>query len=113
MHGLGALISSGVLPSPIHYPHSHEVVKDSIGEDHWITSAKFFDNMDGISPQAVIKVTFSEDVVNPTLLTEMLLSRKDRSVQHPGINLTYHQPSTQLGEVGDSHLVETRIFSNG
>ena len=94
MHGLGTLIPSGVLLGPIHYPHSHEVVQDSIGENNQITSTELFDNTDGISPQTIIKVTFVEDVVNPTLLAETLLSRKDRPVQHPGINLTYHQPST-------------------
>ena len=94
MHGLGTLIPLGVLPSPIHYPHSHEVVQDSIGKNNQIMSTERFDDADGISPQTIIKVTFVEDVVNPTLLVEMLLPRKDRPVQHPGINLTYHQPST-------------------
>ena len=94
MHGLGALIFSGILPSPIHHPHSHEVVQDPIGENRWITDAKLFDNADGISPQTIIKVTFVEDIVDPTFLAETLLSWKDRSIQHPGVNLTYHQPST-------------------
>ena len=94
MHGLGALISSGVLPSPIHHPHSHEVVQDPIGKNHWITGMELFDNVDSISPQTVIEVTLVEDIIDPTLLTETLLSWKDRSIQHPGINLTYHQLST-------------------
>ena len=55
---------------------------------------KFFDGADSISPQTVIEMTFIEDIIDPTLLAEMLLSWKDRSAQHPGINLTYHQPST-------------------
>ena len=80
MHGLGALISSGILPSPIHHPHSHEVVQDSIGEHHWIAGTELFDNVDGISPQPIAKVTLVEDIVDPTLLAEMLLSWKDRSI---------------------------------
>ena len=94
MHGLGALIPSGVLPSSVHHPHSHEVVQDPIGENHRITSVKLFDNADGISPQTIVKMTFVEDIIDSTLLTETLLSRKDCSIQHPGIDLTYYQPST-------------------
>ena len=94
MHGLSTLISLGVLPGPIHHPHSHEVVQYPIGEDYRIASAKLFYNVDGISPQTIVKVTFVEDIVDPTLLAETLLSWKDRSIQHPGLDLTYHQPST-------------------
>ena len=94
MHGLGTLIPSGVLPGPIHHPHSHEVVQDPISENRRITGMKFFNNADGISPQTVIEVTLIEDIIDPTLLAETLLSQKDCSAQYPGINLTYHQPST-------------------
>ena len=94
MHGLSTLIPLGVFPGPIHHPHSHEVVQDPISENHRITGTELFDNVDGISPQTIVEVTFVEDIVDPTLLAETLLSWKDRSVQHPGINLTYHQPST-------------------
>ena len=55
---------------------------------------ELFDNADGISPQMIVEVTFVEDIIDPTLLAETLLTWKDRSAQHPGINLTYHQPST-------------------
>ena len=102
MHGLSTLIPLGVLPSPIHHPHLHKVVQDSIGKDHRIMGTELFDNADGISPQMIVEVTFIEDIVDPTLLAETLLSWKDRSIQYPGINLTYHQPSTQSGEVSDS-----------
>ena len=94
MHGLGALISLGILPGPVHYTHSHEVVQYPIGENHRIAGTTFIYNPDGVSPQMITEVTFVEDVVDPTLLAETLLSRKDRPVQHPGVNLTYHQPST-------------------
>ena len=49
-HGLGTLISLGVFPSPIHYPHAHEVVQDPISEDCRIAGTELFDNTDGISP---------------------------------------------------------------
>ena len=93
-HGLGTLIPSGVLPGPIHHPHPHEVVQDPISENHRIAGMKLFDNADSISPQTIVEVTFVEDIVDPMLLAETLLSQKDHSVQHPGINLTYHQLST-------------------
>ena len=55
---------------------------------------KLFDNVDSVSPQTIIKVTLVEDVVGPMFFAEPLLSWKDRSTQHPGINLAYHQLST-------------------
>ena len=68
MHGLDTLIPSGILPGPIHHPHSHKVVQDPISENRWITSAELFDNADSISPQTIIKVTLVEDIIDPTLL---------------------------------------------
>ena len=94
MHGLGTLIPSGILTSPIHHPHSHEVVQDPNGENRRITGMELFDDTDSISPQTIIEVTLIEDIIDPTLFAETLLSWKDRAVQHPGINLTYHQLST-------------------
>ena len=94
MHGLSALISSGILSSPIHYPHPHKVIQNPIGGDCRITGTELFDNADSVSPQTIIKVTLIEDVVDPALLTETLFSWKDRAVQHPGVNLPYHQTST-------------------
>ena len=58
---------------------------------------KLFDNADGISPQAIVIMTFVEDVVGPTFFVELLLSWKDCSAQHPGINLMYHQLPTLTG----------------
>ena len=55
---------------------------------------KLLDNTDGVSPKTIIIVALIEDVVGPTFFTEPLFSWEDRSAQHPGVNLTYHQTST-------------------
>ena len=64
-------------------------------------SAKFFYDTDGISPQTIVEVAFVENVIDPTIFVETLLSWKDRPAQHPGINLPYYQTSAKW-EVGDN-----------
>ena len=82
MHSLSALVALRVLPSPVIHPHSHEVEQDPIGKDHRITGTELLDNVDGVSPKAIVVVAFIEDVVGPTFLTEPLFSWKDCSTQH-------------------------------
>ena len=93
MHGLSTLVTSSVLPGPIHHPHSHEVIQDPIVKDCRIAGTKLFYDVDGVSPQMIIIVTLIKDVVGPMLFAEPLLFWKDRSAQHPGIDLAYHQLS--------------------
>ena len=94
MHGLSALVTSSILPSPVIHPHSHEVKQDPIGKDHRIMGMELFNNVDGISPKMIVVVAFIEDAIGPTFFTEPLLSWKDHSAQHPGMDLMYHQLST-------------------
>ena len=94
MHGLSALVTLSILPGPIVHPHLHEVIQDPISEDCRIVSTKFLDNVDGVSPKTIVVVAFIEDVVGPMFFIEPLLSRKNCSTQHPGIDLAYHQLST-------------------
>ena len=93
-HGLSALVTSSVLPSPVVHSHLHEVKQDPIGKDHRIMGMELFDNTDGVSPKTIVVVAFIEDVVDPAFFAEPLLSWEDCYTQYPGINLMYHQLST-------------------
>ena len=69
-HRLSTLVHPSILPSPIHHSYLHEVIQNPIGKDHGITGSKFLHNMNGISPEAIVKVALIEDVFGPMIFVE-------------------------------------------
>ena len=50
-------------------------------------SLEFLHNMNGIPPEAVVKMTLVEDIIDPMFFAEPLLPWENCTVQHPGIDL--------------------------
>lgn len=82
MHGLGALIPMAVLIPPVNRPCLHEVEQDPVGKNSRITCTQFLSNMDDIPPEAVIKVTFTKDILGPMLFAEPLFPWEDSPMDH-------------------------------